>query len=66
MSRNELVRKTGLTYQQIIKIEEGKGGYNIDSFLRITSALDCYFYLADREGKHLDFDHMHKQSGNPI
>ncbi len=60
LSRNQMVRNTGLTYQQIQAIEEGTGNYSIDAFLTYISALDCYFYLANKDGGDLI-----EQSDNP-
>lgn len=60
-SRNEMVRLTGLTYQQIQAIETGSGNYSIDAFLTYVTALDCYFYLANKDGSDLI-----KQADNPV
>lgn len=39
------------TVLDIQNIENG-GIYDINVFLKVIAAVDCYFYLADREGNH--------------
>lgn len=53
---------TGLTEAQIIAIEMNRNNYTIDSFLKFIQALDMYFFLSEKEGHHLDFDHMFTKS----
>jgi len=50
----QITQNTGLRFETIKAIESGSANYAIDSFLTYISAIDSYFYLADREGKHLD------------
>lgn len=55
--RQNLVDK-GLRWEEVKAIEEGETNYTIDKFLTYISIVDCYFYLAPREGKHLDKDDL--------
>lgn len=48
----------GMSIEQIQGVESGEKAYTFDSFLKITHALDCYFFLEDKDGKHLDFADM--------
>ena len=54
----QMIKETGIRFEAIKSIEEGSSNYTIDNFLTYVSALDCYFYLANKEGKHLDHDDM--------
>ncbi|MBN2744511.1 MAG: helix-turn-helix transcriptional regulator [Marinilabiliaceae bacterium] len=60
----KLSKMTGLTETQILDIELNRRNYTIDSFLKVIQALDMYFFLSEKEGHHLDFEHMVKKS-NP-
>lgn len=53
-----VAKQAGLAISQVQGIESGSTSYTFDSFLRITHALDCYFFLEDKDGKHLDFVDM--------
>jgi len=53
-----LSEKSGLTEAQIIDMELNRRNYTIDSLLRYIHAMDMYFFLSEKEGHHLDFDHM--------
>ena len=54
ISTYQMTKSHGIQFALIKAIEEGSTNYTIDSFLTYISALDCYFYLANRDGKHLD------------
>jgi transcriptional regulator with XRE-family HTH domain len=54
ISTYALREQFGIRFEVIQAIEEGSKNYTIDNFLAYISALDCYFYLANKEGKHLD------------
>lgn len=66
LSQRALAEKAGITQGQVTSVEKGSTAYTIDTFLAVTSALDCYFFLADREGKHLDHQHLVKKTRDPI
>lgn len=66
LSQRDLAERAGVTQGQVVNVEGGNTAYTIDTFLAITSALDCYFFLADREGKHLDAEHLVKKTRDPI
>lgn len=53
-----VAKLAGLSIEQVQGIEDGSTAYTFDSFLKITHALDCYFFLEDKNGKHLDFIDM--------
>ena len=57
-----LSKKSGLTREQINWMLDGSREYTIDTFLVVIQAMDCYFFLADKEGEHLNFDHMEGKS----
>lgn len=63
LSLYEVAQKSGLQISQIRKIEEG-AGFTIDSFLAIIHAMDLYFNLRNKDGKHLDFVDMVKKMNN--
>lgn len=58
ISTYQMTKSHGIRFEAIQAIEEGSSNYTIDNFLTYISALDCYFYLASREGKHLDHADM--------
>lgn len=58
ISTYQMTKSHGLRFEAIQAIEEGSSNYTIDNFLTYISALDCYIYLANRDGKHLDHDDM--------
>ncbi|MCO6367862.1 hypothetical protein GBO34_00855 [Roseivirga pacifica] len=58
ISTYQMTKSHGIRFEAIQAIEEGSSNYTIDNFLTYISALDCYFYLANRDGKHLDHDYM--------
>jgi len=68
ISAYKITKETGLTFEQIKSIENGSSAYTIDSFLTYIGAIDCYFYLANRDEKHLDekdmLDKMDSEPGN--
>lgn len=53
-----VAKLAGLSIEQVQSIEAGDKAYTIDSFLKITHALDTYFFMEDKDGKHLDFIDM--------
>jgi len=53
-----MTKEHGIRFEAIQAIEEGSSNYTIDNFLTYISAIDCYFYLANRDGKHLDHDDL--------
>jgi transcriptional regulator with XRE-family HTH domain len=54
ISTYQMTKQYGIRFEAIQAIEEGTNNYTIDNFLTYIAAIDCYFYLANREGKHLD------------
>lgn len=58
ISTYQMTKSHGIRFEAIQAIEGGSGNYTIDNFLTYISALDCYFYLANRNEKHLDHDDM--------
>jgi len=57
-----VAKLAGLSIEQVQSIEAGDKAYTIDSFLKITHALDTYFFTEDKDGKHLDFADMAQKS----
>ena len=53
---------TGMTETQILDIELNRRNYGMDNFLKYIQALDLYFFLSEKEGEHLNFDHMLKKA----
>lgn len=62
INKVDLCKKAGITRWQLYYMRNGTKPYTIDTFLKVTKALDCYFFLADREGEHLNPEHMVKKS----
>jgi len=61
MSLYHLEKTTGLQGKQIKAVFTGSENYTIDSLLLIIHALDMYVFFAEKEGKHLDKDHIIKK-----
>jgi len=53
-----VAKQAEMSIEQVQGVESGKTAYTFDSFLKITHALNCYFFLEDKNGKHLDFADM--------
>ncbi len=53
-----------ISIEQVQGIEDGSKAYTFDTFMKITHALDCYFFLEDKKGKHLDFIDMAEKAIN--
>lgn len=64
LSIDALSELTGMSNDQILDITLNRKNYPIDDFLRFIQALDVYFFLSEKEGEHLNFDHMLKKA-NP-
>lgn len=50
-----------MRYETVKAIEEGSSSYTIDSFIEYIIAIDCYIFFGNKEGNHLDFEHMKEQ-----
>ncbi len=48
------MQKSGVRHETMTAIESGDSNYSMDGFLAYVTAIDCYFYLADKYEKHLD------------
>lgn len=62
ISTIQLREATGLTERDINDIEANKHNYSIDNFLRYIQAMDMYFFLSEKEGEHLNFEHMNSKA----
>lgn len=62
----KLSQLSGVAIPTIRVMEAGQKAYTIDTLLALMDALDLYVYFADREGHHLDQEHMIKKSDDPI
>ncbi len=49
MSCEELGKKIGLTRSTIFRIEQGRYSPDLDTFLAITQALNCYFFIESKD-----------------
>ena len=58
ISTYQITKDHGIRFEVIQAIEQGSKNSTIDNFLSYISAIDCYFYLANRDGKHLDHEDM--------
>ena len=63
ISTYQMTKSHGIRFEAIQAIEKGSRNYTIDNLLTYISALDCYFYLANRDVKHLDYDYMISKMG---
>jgi len=54
----KIEKSTGLQGKQIKAVFDGSENYTINSLLSIIHALDLYIFFAEKEGHHLDPDHM--------
>jgi transcriptional regulator with XRE-family HTH domain len=66
LSIKEVAELTGTGFKTVQSIETGSTNYTIDAFLAYVQAVDCYFYLADKGGKHLDADGLIDKINKPI
>jgi len=64
LSYYNVSENSGLTIGQIQSIENGEKAYTIDSFFRITRALNCYLLLEHRDHGHLDDEGLSKAIGD--
>ncbi len=64
ISKGEVCRRASITRLQYNDVIAGEKNYTISTFLNIVKALDCYFFLADKEDEHLNAEHM-KEQANP-
>lgn len=63
----EMAEKTGTGVKTISAIENGSKNYTIDAFLSYINAVNCYFYLANKdEDDDLNLDKLVKNIDNPI
>jgi len=62
INKMQLAERAGIERHQLYSILKGNTAYTIDTFLVVIQALDCYFFLADKEGEHLNFEHMEEKS----
>jgi hypothetical protein len=46
-----LSKKAGLSQEQLENILHGKMDYPMDHFLKLLTAMDCYFMITDKNGK---------------
>lgn len=66
LSQIELAERSGLRQADVSEVENGSLNYGVDKLLLYCHGVDCYFFLGDREGKHMDPQHMAKKSSDPI
>jgi predicted transcriptional regulator len=57
----DLEKKTNLPGHSIKAVITGQKNYTIDNLCKILHALDLYVFFAEKDGKHLDFEHMQKK-----
>ncbi len=60
-----VAKLSGIKQAQLKAIESGSHSYTIDTFMKVIRVLDCYFILKDRQGRHLDMDHLHNAMQQP-
>lgn len=67
ISKYSITKNWGLSIRQINAIEAGTTAYTVDSLLLYCGAVNCYFYLEDRDGdEHLStLDRDRKMAGLP-
>jgi transcriptional regulator with XRE-family HTH domain len=58
ISTYQMTNSHGIRFEVIQAIERGGANYTIDNFLVYIEAIDCYFYLANRDGKTHDIYDM--------
>lgn len=63
LSYDHIMLHSGLPETRVKEMEAGYP-YSMDEFLRLCHALEIYFFVSDKEGNHLNFDHMLKKSKN--
>lgn len=57
----KLEKLTGLPGHQINKVLTGTDNYTIDTLAKVLHALDLYVFFAEKEGQHLNFEHMQQK-----
>ncbi len=55
----------GLSESTIWRIEEGKFSPSLDTFLKLTTALKCYFFLESKDGDTENANWMRERWGKP-
>ena len=60
----QLSETSGLETQVIKAIEEGNTTYSIEDFMNYISAVECYFYIADKGGRELNLTYLLDQMKN--
>lgn len=58
----KVAKDAGVSIHSLESVEAGNASYTFDTFLSVTHAMDCYFFLEDKDGKHLDFVDMAKKA----
>jgi len=61
VNKVQLAERADVERSQLDSVLNGSKEYTIGTFLKVITALDCYFYLAEKEGNHLNHEHMLKQ-----
>lgn len=61
ISLYQLEKLTGKPSQPLKSVLTGKDNYTIDSLLAVVQALDLYFFFSEKEGEHLNQEHMIKK-----
>lgn len=65
ISTYRITKDHNIPFRLIKAIEEGKTNYTIDTFLAYLNAIDCYFYLANKDGKQNDLDDLIDKATDP-
>lgn len=63
LSTYAITKSHGMRFEAIEAVEQGSSSYTIDTFLTYISAIDCYFYTANRDGQHLSQDDLLAKAG---
>ena len=58
-----LISRSAITEMEIISIENGTNN-SMEVFLKYIHALDCYFYLSNKNNEVLNFQNLIKQIDN--
>ncbi len=61
LSLDNMKLLTGLQGFQIKDVLSGSTNYTVDNLLSVIQALDLYIFFSEKEGKHLNFDHMQEK-----
>lgn len=63
ISQEEIARRTGFTQANVSRMLSGKYAPTLDNFLKLATAVDCFFFIQDKESDDDIVQLMHDRFG---